>query len=83
MPFLSQHFGWSSVVQGMDDIKLMMGKLRGDELLRKAEQRRRAAQARCAARNRQSARETGASVDRPAHWLATVVGRMRPTTAGR
>jgi hypothetical protein len=64
----------------MDDIKLMMAKMRGDDLLREAQQGRRAAQARRAVRSRPSAR--GPAV-RSAHWLATVAGRMRPTTAGR
>jgi hypothetical protein len=64
----------------MDDFKLMMAKMRGDDLLREAEQRRRAAQARRGARTRQSVRGSAA---RPPHWLATVTGRMRLTAAGR
>jgi hypothetical protein len=60
----------------MDDIKLMMAKMRGDDLLREAEQGRRAA----AARRAVAARKLAA---RPASWLGSVTGRMRPATAGR
>ncbi|HET7013381.1 MAG TPA: hypothetical protein VFI65_05705 [Streptosporangiaceae bacterium] len=68
----------------MDDFKLMMAKMHGDDLQREAEQSRRAAQARRAVRTRQSARAaSGRLVARPALWLATAAGRIRPTTAGR
>jgi hypothetical protein len=39
----------------MDDFKLMMAKMHGDQLRREAEQSRRAADARCGARTRQAA----------------------------
>jgi hypothetical protein len=64
----------------MDDFKLMMAKMRSEDLLREAEQRRRAAAARRAVAARQPSHRLA---HRPALWLATVAGRMRPTTAGR
>jgi len=67
----------------MDDYRLMMAKMRGDELRREAEQGRRAAQARCAARTRSAVPGARGPVIRPARWLAIAAARMRPTTAGR
>jgi hypothetical protein len=69
----------------MDDIKFMMAKMRGEDLLREAEQSRRAAAARRAVATRQPAHRQSAHrlVARPALWLAAVAGRTRPTTAGR
>jgi hypothetical protein len=76
----TQHFGPAPVVQGMDDIKLMMAKMHGEDLLREAEHSRRAAAARRAVATRQPAHRLAA---RPAFWLAAVAGRILPTTAGR
>jgi hypothetical protein len=67
----------------MDDFKLMMAKMHGDELRREAEQSRRAADARCGARTRPTADAAPGPMIRPVAWLATMAGRMRPTAAGR
>jgi hypothetical protein len=68
----------------MDDYKLMMAKMHGEDLLRQAGQRRRAAQARRAVRNRQAVLPaTRGLVTRRGHRLALAAFRMRPTTTGR
>jgi hypothetical protein len=68
----------------MDDHKLMMVKMRGEELMREARQSRRAAEVRRAARTRQTVPAAARGlVLRPAQWLAMAAVRMRPTATGR
>jgi hypothetical protein len=68
----------------MDDYKLMMVKMRGEELMREARQSRRAAEVRRAARTRQTVPAAARGlVLRPAQWLAMAAVRMRLTTTGR
>jgi len=68
----------------MDDIMLMMVRMRGEELMRKAGQGRRAAEARRAARTRQTVPAAPRGlVIWPTQWLAMAAARMRPGTTGR
>jgi len=72
------------VVTGMDDIMLMMVKMRGEELMRQAGQHRRAAEARRAARTWQAVPTAARGpVARPARWLAMAAARRRPAATGR
>jgi hypothetical protein len=67
----------------MDDMMLVMVKMRGEELMRKAEQHRRAAEARRAARMWQAVPTAARGlVARPARWLAMAAARMRPAAHG-
>lgn len=66
----------------MDDYKLMMAKMRGDELMRKAERDRRAAAVRRARRTRQTVPAVRGLVIRLARRLAMATARMRPSDNG-